>query len=428
MTGRENADDGTLHVDTGNPWFFPMGSSLHLLVDIIRGNTGGTMGSQGNRMLSILALLLAFSASAVSQVAGHSHAPGWRQELVPDLSHTRNGSNPLLIDKTRAGINFVDNSHLIVYVVKRDYGELSYRDNLDLASSFRLQMWLVDAGSGQVEFTRSAGTRFHDSIVQVTTSGVLVQTGNLLRLYSFDLKTNRDVYLTPLQDPLRTLTTVSASGKTILVERVTQQGKVDSFDVLDADTLNRRFFWNQSLRLYSPYSISDTGIAFKNVSGIFFAEFGKRPLQLTFKSNTNGILTKNSFCDSLDAPVFVTNDQILHGCGQLSLISLDGSLLYEDDLGRGTSLDHEVAVARDSHIVAVSLIQREGRDIWDTGKGIRVTSMAIEVYDLLRKKRLLNIEMSPVPKNDYAFALSPDGTKLAVLTDRDVELYHVSAE
>lgn len=31
--------DGTFHVDTGNPWFFPIGTVAHSFVDLLGGNT-----------------------------------------------------------------------------------------------------------------------------------------------------------------------------------------------------------------------------------------------------------------------------------------------------------------------------------------------------------------------------------------------------
>jgi hypothetical protein len=38
-------------------------------------------------------------------------------------------------------------------------------------------------------------------------------------------------------------------------------------------------------------------------------------------------------------------------------------------------------------------------------------------------KRVLALDVMPLPKNIYAFALSPDGSKLAILHDDIVSLY-----
>lgn len=47
------------------------------------------------------------------------------------------------------------------------------------------------------------------------------------------------------------------------------------------------------------------------------------------------------------------------------------------------------------------------------------------MYDLLQKKRILFVNIDPLPKNDYDFALSPDGSKLAILNDRNVSVCSV---
>jgi hypothetical protein len=38
---------------------------------------------------------------------------------------------------------------------------------------------------------------------------------------------------------------------------------------------------------------------------------------------------------------------------------------------------------------------------------------------------VLTAEVSPLPKRDYDFSLSPDGSKLAILNDRKVSVYSV---
>jgi hypothetical protein len=47
------------------------------------------------------------------------------------------------------------------------------------------------------------------------------------------------------------------------------------------------------------------------------------------------------------------------------------------------------------------------------------------VYDLRRKQRVLTVDVDPLPKNGYDFALSPDGSKLAVLNGRRASVYSV---
>jgi hypothetical protein len=54
-------------------------------------------------------------------------------------------------------------------------------------------------------------------------------------------------------------------------------------------------------------------------------------------------------------------------------------------------------------------------------------ALNIAVFDIARKTGVLKGKVDPLPRNDYDFALSPDGTKLAVLNDRVLSVYSIPA-
>ncbi|HKF03622.1 MAG TPA: hypothetical protein VKB49_14990, partial [Candidatus Sulfotelmatobacter sp.] len=83
------------------------------------------------------------------------------------------------------------------------------------------------------------------------------------------------------------------------------------------------------------------------------------------------------------------------------------------------------AVAQKEQRVAVSLHTVEVKKHLLTEPSSRATAIHIAVYDLSQKKRILTVSVAPLPKNDYDFALSPDGSKLAVLNDRRASVYSV---
>jgi len=60
-----------------------------------------------------------------------------------------------------------------------------------------------------------------------------------------------------------------------------------------------------------------------------------------------------------------------------------------------------------------------------TEPSVCLTGLQVAVYDLSRKQRVFTVDVDPFPKNDYDFALSPNGSKLAVLNDRRVSVYSV---
>ena len=78
--------------------------------------------------------------------------------------------------------------------------------------------------------------------------------------------------------------------------------------------------------------------------------------------------------------------------------------------------------------VAVSLDTIEVKKHFLAESSQRVTATHIVVYDLILKKQILTVNVNPLPKNDYDFALSPDGSKLAVLNDRKVSVCGVPVQ
>lgn len=52
----------------------------------------------------------------------------------------------------------------------------------------------------------------------------------------------------------------------------------------------------------------------------------------------------------------------------------------------------------------------------------------VVVYDLIRRLRVLTVEVTSQPKGAYGFALSPDGSKLAILKDHVVSEYSIPSD
>ena len=306
--------------------------------------------------------------------------PLWAAEVLENLSGARNLPTPELIDKNRAGITFLDEEKLLVYEVDVNTGRLSSRESPDVSSPYRLRARVFDIHSGKVIVSKEWGTRVHGSAIQVTSGGVLVQTGELLRLYSRDFVHLQELTL-PHRDADDTdIISVSASGKTVLINRYNQ--KFSRFDVLDGDTLNLRQRWSEAPPLRRLYSISDTGIAAAdfNQEHVLFTKFGTGAWQLV-------VGKPKLTCVGL--PALVTDSSLVIGCKGLSLISTDGNFIYQDGFGKGEALRPEIAISQNDKTVAASLDVTRGTDFWDTGKGIRLVAMYVIAYDLSLKKRSL---------------------------------------
>lgn len=204
---------------------------------------------------------------------------------------------------------------------------------------------------------------------------------------------------------------VSSSGKTILVNRYNRT--YSHFDVLDSATLRLIQTWTESPPMRRLYSISDTGIA--------AADFNQQ--HILFKHFGNGewkVIGGKPVFSVVGLPVLIDNSALVTSFKPFAYLSLDGGIIFEDGLGKHESLEQEASVARDGEAVAVGLDKRRGSDFWDTGRGDEVIARSVVVYNLTLKKRVLEFQLKPLPKNDVGYALSPNGGKLAVLSDRRV--------
>lgn len=359
--------------------------------------------------------------------AAQSKPPGcatplWSVELIKGLDAARTPTRPFLMDENRAGITFLDNDRVIAYEVTVDTGKFSSREGPDISSPFRLHAYFLDVTSGRIGFSKEWGTSAHESFIQDASGGFLVRTGNLLRFYSKDLAEVQQMPL-PHPDPyegweVRT----SPSGKTILVNHYIREKKrrldVSRFELLDGSTFQVKQSWTESpsLKEGDVYSISDTAmIKHQYDHGTYYtilSQFGSKLWKPVWKESEEN-------CGS----TFVTDGLFVFGCRQLSLVTTKGAVLMMDSFGKGESRNWKIATAQNGQALAISLNRSKGTDFWDTGKGIRLVATHLVVYDLFRKTRVLTVDVDPLPKNDYDFALSPDGSKLAVLNDHKVSVY-----
>jgi hypothetical protein len=342
--------------------------------------------------------------------------PLWTAEVIGNFSRARNVASADLIDSNRAGITFLDEERLVVHEVVLDASHLSSRQSSD-SSQFRLRVSVLDVGSGKSTASAELGTRVRESSIQTTSGGALVRAGETLRLFSRDFVQEKELTL-PRSDDTYSVT-VSASGENILINRHDEHSS--HFEVLDGGTLQVRQEWIETPPLRRLYSSSDDSIAAAdfNQEHILFSEFG---------SGRWRVIGGRTKLACIGLPTFVTDSTLVNACKEFSYISSDGSLIFQDSFSKGEALVRKIAVSQAGKAVAVSLDRTKGSDSWDTGKGIKLVATYVLVYDLPLKKRSFTVEVTPPPKSDYDFALSPDGSRLAILNDRRVTMCSVSKE
>lgn len=350
-------------------------------------------------------------------------SPIWSTEVLAELGRGRNDVNRFP-DTGRAGVVFLNDSQLIVYEVDHDVGQPSAHSTADLLKPFVLRLRLLDSGSGKAVLVREERTRAQYTAVFATAAGLLVKIGSVMKLFSADLAQDRDVsFATDRNSEIRV--SVSATGRTIMLNDVIQESLNrfhSHFTVLDAATSKVRYSWNETPPLYHHYSISDEGIAAIDLVGNFIAVAAFATGKWTRVGEPAGL------CANINMPTLYSNQQFVYGCDKLIAMSIDGHVLMSDPFSSGDTSSDKTTVTQNGRFAAISLNTVDVKKHFLAESSARVTATHIVVYNLVLKKRIITVNVNPLPKNDYDFALSPDGSMLAVLNDRNVSVYSVPAE
>lgn len=191
------------------------------------------------------------------------------------------------------------------------------------------------------------------------------------------------------------------------------------FNVLDVATGKVRYSWNESPPLYHYYSISDEAIASvdSDSHSIIVSDFGS--------SGRRKVGETVGRCANQNMPTLYTDEQLVYGCDKLIVASTDGHVLMTDAFASGETSSDKTAAAQNGRFLTLALNTIEVKNHFLRESSMRITATRLVVYDLALRKRVLTVNVNPLPQNDYDFAMSPDGSKLAVLNDRDVSVYAV---
>jgi hypothetical protein len=374
--------------------------------------------------ISILACLCGTGWSFAAQPRlADRESPIWSTKVLAELGRGRRVFTRFP-DPSRDGVVFSNDSHLIVYEVDQDAGKQSAHTTAEILRPFVLRLTLLDSDSGQVVVRREERTRVQETQVFATAAGLLVKTGGLMKLFSADLSHDRDVPFSIDRDSGIRIN-VSVTGKTIMLNDVIPEplNRFHShFTVLDAATGKVRYSWNEAPPLYHHYSISDGKIAAVDLNNgsIVVSDFGS--------SRWTKVGEPSGLCSSMNMPTLCSDQQFVYGCGKFIAKSIDGHVLMTDSFPIGDTSSDKTTVAQNGRSVAVSLDTIVVKKHLLAESSVRVMAAHIVVYDLILKKQILTVNVNPLPKNDYDFALSPDGSKLAILNDRKVSVYSIPAQ
>lgn len=353
--------------------------------------------------------------------SSNSPVPLWSRDVIQYLSGPWNGHSRDFAGTEPPGIEFLDNSRLIIYETD-PLEQLASRKNPDISSSHELHMSVLDPDSGKVLITKDWPTRAHGSYILVTSGGILVRTGEILRLCSPEFVQVREVPFASSNGYERWELRVSASRKTFLIQHNTQAST--RLEVLDGNTFEVKQTWVEPRFYQVPPSISDHQLIEptyeKRRLGVIISEFGTanwRPIWWMPLPKT---------CSN--TPWFVTNDLVIFGCTEVVLLTKEGEVLMTEPLDKDeyTTMDmisphFSVAPSENGKFAAVPISHISGIAL-DMAHD---TARRVMVFNLSRRMRVLTVAMTPLTKVHYSIALSPDGSKLAILNDKQVSVYSV---
>lgn len=168
----------------------------------------------------------------------------------------------------------------------------------------------------------------------------------------------------------------------------------------------------------SDYATSNSAIAvdanLRNPRHVIISSFGENRWKRIWDVPDKACIGRLSF---------LTNEMLAYACRRVSVISTDGKILFKAPLEKDEALgaSSKISVSQDGNILTLSV--EVAHDFWDTGG--RLAALRVAVYSTVTKSRILTVNVSPLPKVVVDFALSPDGSRLAVLNDRNISMYPI---
>jgi len=328
------------------------------------------------------------------------------------------------------GIEFLDDNRLIVYEAE-PAGELSSRADRGGSSSYVLHTSVLDVETGKILISKDWPLHPYNQFewkysIRVTTGGVLVRTGDILRVCSREFAELREWPLSHSDASEGWLITTSPSRKTVLLNHYTRSQS--QFAVVNGETFRVEKSWSDSPAPLELYSISDDQrIALRSANlGFSTSQFGTRDWRSTSLGPDKPCPTQ---------PWFVAADSFVYGCDrEFFWATSGGSVLMTDRFRKGEKavardpillLRSPVSVASNGNYVAINVAETRGSVWLDTYYS---APEEVVVYDLMRHRRVLTVEITSQPKGAYGLALSPDGSKLAILEDHFVSEYSIPSD
>lgn len=357
--------------------------------------------SAGKISWLFLTSLLGVCFCATTAGAGRLHEADLQKDLC-DLRSQQPNNVPA------AGVDFVSESELLVYTVCRGDVVLTRRDESGLAGVDHLKAVILDLATGAVKQRFAWPVQGRGVTVRVTHgSELLVQRGNLLQLISTEGKPGAALRLVKVSPSDQTLVNLSSAVDPIVVVEssdIPGEKTVNGVAILDsrnlevlADFHDNGESWNIAASSKAVVRTSDGG------SRLELKEFSGGKLPETWKTIWSG--TRGD-----SRPVFLNEENLAFAVANVVLLfKATGKPTERIECNHALRL----RAARDGNAVGAVCPRVKGKRV-----GVfpgEVPSNGIEVYRLSPFGPRETVPLDPNLDAGFDFALSPDGSKVAVI-------------
>jgi hypothetical protein len=313
--------------------------------------------------------------------------------------------------------DFVSDDELLVYTVCRIRSTApSIRDKFQASDPSHLKAVIINLKSGEIERRFDWPTHGKGSGVRVTHTGnLLLHRDNVLELLSTDGRPTRSVRLAKMSFDENTFVSVSPTTDTIAVSQGSRP--VDGAPVTSASVYNSRNLyplqhWHDNADVWSIAASTGTAVRSANREKLL--------VMRTFSTKSWMTIRKED-STSVGLPVFVEGDKF-------AVPAHDAVLLY-DTSGRlqatfRCSIPLRVIVSREATALGAIWVKFAGHNS-DPGRP-KLTDAGIDVYQLPSLRRVTSIPITPPPSFGFDAAVSPNGSKLAIVDHLKVSLFEIS--
>jgi hypothetical protein len=384
---------------------------------------------------SAVSLFLCFLSSVIGAVAvppGRIVTPAWRVDLRPAI-----GGVPLpflysgryeLKGPLVTSLWFTDDDTIVATFVLRGSSEgspkLSTRNGREAALPLRLHGVFLDATTGKIKANADwpSGSRW-SKIVAAHDGEFVIQRGNELTLLSSDLSTLHDAKLPP-RNEVDWGALPSPTGMNIL------------FSSLGPDSVSRLWFETDTLQMVHSWEMplgESTAIADGKVALITCVVNPHCESNVLVRGLSTG-WTRIASGHGAQYPQFVNEEMLFLPINPLShdpirLVRTDGRVIFSQDQPPTTEgwdwcnyvLACAIVSAHENRLIVAGFRPKGGSVALDIG-GYSVLNKIL-VYDVSfdGRPRIFDVGGPKIKDPDH-WALSPDGSKLAVLEGESVEV------